>query len=321
MVKHNFYKVSGLILSAALIIPLFASAQTDTGLSSQIQSLMSQITSLEQQLHTLIQTTVGSTTSGWGVPPNASSTPPKTGGPGSVPCPMIARDLSIGAQGSDVSELQQMLEGQGFLSASSTGFFGALTATALARYQKEMGLGTSTGFFGPLTRNFLNGHCGGYGDGGHNGTTTPPTWPGPHGTSTPGTWGNGEGSATSSRPGDGWHNWPVNPPATTTTGGPCLQAYSPSSDSAGSEAAGTNIQIMRPCGGVNPPLPGRFWNSSSTSQTPCPRATIQNGADVAAVAAALFIPHAILPGSDASPCPNGAATGGSSAGGQGGFGK
>ena len=311
MVKHKLYKVSGLFLTAALIIPLFASAQSNSSLTNQIQSLMSQITSLEQQLHTLVQTSVGSTTSGWGAGnSDASTTPPKLGGPGSVPCPMIARDLSIGSQGSDVSELQQMLQGQGFLTASSTGFFGSLTAAALARYQSEMGLATSTGFFGPLTRNFLNGHCGGSGDGSRNGTSTPPTWPGGHATSTPG-WGDGRGPATSSDNGGGWHGWPINPAATTTSGGPCMQPYSPPSDSSGSGSAHTNILIMRPCGATStPPHIGPFWNGSTTSQTPCPQASIQNGADLAAVAAALFTAHTILPGIGANPCPNGPMNGG-----------
>ncbi len=314
MVKHNLYKVSGLILSAALIIPLFASAQTDTSLSGQIQSLMSQITSLEQQLHALVQSTVGSSTlSGWqAASPNAPTTLPTTGGGGSVACPMIARDLSIGAQGADVSQLQSYLISNGFLSASSTGFFGPLTAQALAQFQAKMGIASSTGFFGPLTRNFLNGHCGGYGNGGYGRTSssTPPmmNWSG-HSTSTPSAGG-------------GWSNWSANPPASTTSDMPCMQAYSPPSDAAGSGAAGTNIMIMRPCGsGGTPPPVGPFRNGSTTSATPCPQSSIENGASVAAVAAALFIPHAILPGMNGNPCPNGSAAGAPSTGGQGGNGN
>jgi peptidoglycan hydrolase-like protein with peptidoglycan-binding domain len=239
-----------------------------------------------------------------------------TGGPGSVPCPTIARDISVGAQGTDVSQLQSYLSSNGFLSASSTGFFGPMTAHALAQFQKAMGLATSTGFFGPLTRNFINGRCGGYGEGGRNGTSTPPMWPGLHASSTSGMWGNGSGSA-----GGGSNYWSGNPPATTTSRMPCMQPYSPPSDTSGSGAAGTNVIMMRPCGGAGGPPPGQFWNSSSTSQTPCSQSSLENGSSVAAVAAALFMPHAILPGMNGSPCPDGPDVGGASAGGQSGTGN
>lgn len=176
--KKNIYKVSGLILSIALITPLFAFAQTDSSdLTSQIQSLMSQITSLETQLQTLVSSAVGSTTGpmwgqGSGTPPTGSSTPGMMG----VRCPQVDRDLSIGSTGSDVSQLQDMLAGDGFLSASSTGFFGQLTASALGEFQAHFGIASSTGVLGPITRNFINGRCGGQGQGGGMGSSTPPMW-------------------------------------------------------------------------------------------------------------------------------------------------
>jgi peptidoglycan hydrolase-like protein with peptidoglycan-binding domain len=163
--KTHLYKLSVIaIASLMLSIPLMASAQADTNASSQIQALMSQITSLQQQLQTLLRSTIASGTEPmW----HASSTPPRTAppmGPGMGDCPQFNRDLSVGAQGSDVSQLQQMLAGEGFLSASSTtGFFGTLTAHALSEFQTRSGITASssaTGFLGALTRTFLSSHCG-----------------------------------------------------------------------------------------------------------------------------------------------------------------
>lgn len=47
----------------------------------------------------------------------------------------FTRPLVVGSQGSDVTALQQILNSQGFLSTTPTGYFGALTAKALAAFQ------------------------------------------------------------------------------------------------------------------------------------------------------------------------------------------
>ncbi len=254
--KENIYKVSGLILSIALITPLFAFAQTDTtGLTSQIQSLVSQITSLEQQLQSLVSSATGSTTpstsaSMWG---QGAGTPPSAGGSGSgmmgMRCLEIGRNLSVGSTGSDVSQLQDMLAGEGFLSASSTGFFGQMTASALGQFQAHFGIASSTGVFGPLTRNFINGRCGGPGQGGGMGSSTPPMWQ--------------IGSSTHPMmpmiPAMPWNQ------ASTTNGG-----------NGGGDWKG-------PMG-------------SSTPPQPCAQDDSQNMSNAAAVAAMLFVPHSILPG-------------------------
>lgn len=213
--KKNLIRVSGLILAVSLIMPLFASAQTDTSVSSQVQSLLSQIQSLRQQLHTLIASTASSSNSGqgqgdsapeWGSR-NGTTTPSGIGGNA---CPRITRDLHIGQRGTDVADIQSMLIDQGLLSASSsTGYFGQATARAMAAFQREFNISsTSTGVVGSLTRAFLNNHCdpaGSTGEGmastssaitGWNGASEPPVWNG-YGTSTLPAW---DRNGTTTRP-------------------------------------------------------------------------------------------------------------------------
>jgi hypothetical protein len=169
------HTVSGLVVGLALIIPLFASAQT---IDINAQSILTQINALQMQLKTLIQTQQASTT-----PPNpqwnGTSTPPRMDGDrdhgGMGDCHEFARDLREGLQGDDVTELQGVLMQNGFLSATtSTGFFGKLTSRALARFQQaQLGLASSTGKLGPFTRNFFRKNCGANG-GGMMGSSTLP---------------------------------------------------------------------------------------------------------------------------------------------------
>ena len=135
--------VLGVLTIIAFISPVVASAQT-TDINSQIQSLLSQITALQQQLKTIMLTVHASSSQGGGNGDNegswmsgafASSTPADTSHV-PPPCPIFSRDLTVGASGDDVSSLQDMLSGQGFLTGSSTGFFGRLTARALAAFQE-----------------------------------------------------------------------------------------------------------------------------------------------------------------------------------------
>lgn len=179
-------RVLAILTTAAFIsLPFVAFAQT-ADVSSQVQSLMSQIQSLQQQLQTLLASVHASST--WMM--ESSTTPsgnPTSGQSGMMPCATFSRDLSEGQSGDDVTQLQQTLTEDGFLNASSTGFFGPMTAHALAQFQTHFGIASSTGFFGPLTRKFLRQHCGG-----ESGQAT----------STPFVWG---GSGTTSMPMMPWH--------------------------------------------------------------------------------------------------------------------
>ena len=78
---------------------------------------------------------------------------------GSSTCVKFNRGLALGTRGVDVKELQEMLREKGFLSASSTGFFGKMTKEAVVKFQKDGGLNPS-GFFGELSRKHHEKHCG-----------------------------------------------------------------------------------------------------------------------------------------------------------------
>ncbi len=120
--------VTGL-LALVFCLPSVSSAITTDELKAQIQALLSQIQELQTQLREQR--------------PAASSTTP-----GMFPraiCRISAQRLAEGAEGGDVTSLQQFLGEQGYLSASSTGFFGPLTRRALARFQLEHGIIVSEG--------------------------------------------------------------------------------------------------------------------------------------------------------------------------------
>jgi hypothetical protein len=71
----------------------------------------------------------------------------------------VARDLTVGSQGSDVIALQVALialdsgpSAKALATAGSTGYFGAMTQAALAEYQRAKGITPASGYYGPLTR-------------------------------------------------------------------------------------------------------------------------------------------------------------------------
>lgn len=79
--------------------------------------------------------------------------------PGSTTTGGIARDLTLGSRGDDVVALQSLLitadtgpSAKALASAGATGYFGAVTQSALAEYQAAAGISPATGYFGPLTR-------------------------------------------------------------------------------------------------------------------------------------------------------------------------
>jgi hypothetical protein len=77
-------------------------------------------------------------------------TPTPTGG-----C-MINRNLTIGSRGSDVTCLQDYLGAQGYFSVASTGYFGPITRSSVAKYQAAKGISPAVGYFGPITMAAFN---------------------------------------------------------------------------------------------------------------------------------------------------------------------
>lgn len=79
-----------------------------------------------------------------------------------VACGPFARDLTLGATGSDVSALQTFLINKNALTLPvnvAKGTFGPLTQQALARYQASNGIAPATGYFGPKTRAVVAAAC------------------------------------------------------------------------------------------------------------------------------------------------------------------
>jgi PKD repeat protein len=136
---------------ALLALPFVASAATINDLQTELQGLLAQISSLQAQ---------GSASAS--VSANTSSS---LSGTVVASCPSLARSLSLGSTGSDVSALQAYLDTDGYLSVSPTGYFGLLTKAAVGKWQAASGITTSGnvgfGVFGPLSRSFFLRNCGG----------------------------------------------------------------------------------------------------------------------------------------------------------------
>jgi hypothetical protein len=82
------------------------------------------------------------------------------------------RDLTIGSTGSDVVALQDMLIASGDLvmpAGVSKGYFGALTKSALAKWQAAKGVSPAAGYFGPVTRAKVEGSSSSSNDDSSNG--------------------------------------------------------------------------------------------------------------------------------------------------------
>ncbi|HEY4517143.1 MAG TPA: peptidoglycan-binding domain-containing protein [Candidatus Paceibacterota bacterium] len=82
-------------------------------------------------------------------------------------CPTLARTLARGARGADVSALQTFLIARGLLASdSATGFFGALTQTAVQKFQASQAIvssgtpaSTGYGLVGKKTRAAIGLAC------------------------------------------------------------------------------------------------------------------------------------------------------------------
>gem|GEM_PF-981164 len=146
------------LVAVALAVPFLAFAQT-TDVQSQIQSLLSQIKALQEQLKALVASSSASGGFDWMASSTPGMMPPGQMGKGA--CVALNRNLRMGSQGDDVKGLQQMLKDDGDFQGGITGFFGQLTAHAMAAFQMHMGIASSTdGSVGPMTRGFFERKCG-----------------------------------------------------------------------------------------------------------------------------------------------------------------
>jgi hypothetical protein len=161
------------LATALIMMPVFASADTNSDLAAQAQALLNQVAALQAQL------------SGQG-----SVTTTSTGSPvvtSSAACPLIGRVLKLGSSGDDVSRLQSFLASNPSIypEAQITGYYGALTEAAVKRWQVKyniVGVGTAEttgyGVTGPRTAAAISLQCstssgGGTGAGVNYTTSTP----------------------------------------------------------------------------------------------------------------------------------------------------
>ena len=127
-------KVFAVVLAVTTVVGVSpVMAQTNADLQAQIAALLAQIQTLQAQL------------AGGGAPMTS--------------LPAFSGDLTVGSKGDAVSNLQTFLKDQGvsiYPEGLVTGYFGALTKAALARYQAAQGISPAAGYFGPLTRANVN---------------------------------------------------------------------------------------------------------------------------------------------------------------------
>src|SRR3989344_7336600 len=138
-----------LLLVAASFFAPSSSALTADEIQVQIKELLAKISELTKQLNIL----QGQNTT----PPVVSDTMPmKHRICGAIP---LARNLTQGTQGDDVRGLQEFLSTEGYLSANATGYFGPMTAQAVAKWQASQGI-SAVGSFGPMSRERVQVWCG-----------------------------------------------------------------------------------------------------------------------------------------------------------------
>jgi len=143
------------VLFAFVLSPVFANAQTNEEIATQINALLKQIEQLKAQL---TQST----------PSVNSSKPTEIINSGS--CYKFNNYLSYGSRDSktsgEVSKLQNFLKEEGYFSGDVTGYFGTLTRNALRRWQYANGVVSSDstssvgyGSVGPQTRKKIGERC------------------------------------------------------------------------------------------------------------------------------------------------------------------
>ena len=142
-----------------------ASAQTVEDVRAQIQQLSARIAELRAQLNLLIAG-MSSSNTGEGTSSSDESSDAQIRSafqPDNKPlprvCNLLRRSLSHGASGEDVSGLPEFLRDEGQFTANVTGYFGPITAKALAHWQESQGI-ESVGIAGPITRARIKVKCG-----------------------------------------------------------------------------------------------------------------------------------------------------------------
>ncbi len=126
--------------SASALLAAIQSMQSELAqIVTQIQSMATTLTQLAGNVSS------GTTTSGTSVATTTTTANAYT----------FTKFLSAGSQGAEVTALQKYLTQKGFYTGPVTGFYGALTETAVGQYQTAHGIDPA-GYVGPSTRAALN---------------------------------------------------------------------------------------------------------------------------------------------------------------------
>lgn len=127
----KFASISLSVVTAVSLSGIAPAMAQSADLQAQIAALLAQIASLQSQLN---NNTGSNVTSSYN----------------------FTRDLTVGAKGADVTALQNILISKGYLKiATATEFFGPMTQSALAAWQKASGISPAAGYFGPKTRSAI----------------------------------------------------------------------------------------------------------------------------------------------------------------------
>lgn len=142
--------ITGIMVAVLCVLPIAASALTADDVQAQIRALLQKIEDLKVQIKALQGQAVMTTPSG--------TTPPAYGLKHRI-CNLANRNLAQGSEGDDVRGLQEFLQTEGYLAVAPTGYFGNLTAQAVAKWQAREGV-SALGMFGPLSRERIKIWCG-----------------------------------------------------------------------------------------------------------------------------------------------------------------
>ncbi len=130
---HRFTTAAAGMTLSLVLMPVFAHADTVTDLQNQIQTLLSQLKTLQTQL--------------WQAKASTTVTTPPAGNAFGKRCVELNRDIREGHRGDDVKEIQKFLrehKESGF-SGSDTGFFGSMTKKAVEKFAKHNGIALVNG--------------------------------------------------------------------------------------------------------------------------------------------------------------------------------
>ncbi len=148
--RRYFTKIAAGAASAMILAAPFAAGAISVGdVQAQIEAILKQVAALQEQIRNLQGQ-------------NTVTRPPQEEGiwiPKHRVCSILNRNLVVGVSGEDVRSLQEFLQAEGHLSVPPTGYFGQLTAQAVAQWQAREGV-TAGGSFGPISRERMKIWCG-----------------------------------------------------------------------------------------------------------------------------------------------------------------